>query len=172
MLKQQKYIIRSNNFRIIEAEVNKTRRIRSKKISKLTSTFDILLLLNKISRIKLPTMLNMVIVKEYLGMDIIFGCGLCKRANKSLDAVISHNIIDCKYTNPNLQCMKCTSRLGYVCISHKTNQCYHDEDEHLEYDDHDHDYDYSDDDHDDDHTDESDIEFDAEDHRSENGTYY
>lgn len=124
---QKKYIISKNQFRIIEAEVNKTRRIRSKKINKLPCTYNILKLLVRITKNSLPSVLNKVIIKEFLGLDNFGGCCDCKKAGRSLDTLISHQTEMCKFSNKKLQCINC-KHYGEVCISHTTSECSYNKD--------------------------------------------
>lgn len=128
VMKAKKYIIAKNQFRLIEKEVNKTRRIRAKKINKLPTSYNILKLLVKASKNSLPTVLNIVIIKEFLGLDNFIGCINCKKAGRSLDTVISHQTEMCKFNDKSQQCLHC-SNFSYICTSHISSKCSHYEDQ-------------------------------------------
>ena len=123
-VKKQNMIIKKNQFRLIEAEVNKTRRIRAIKINRLgKDDLNKLRFLVQASKNKLPTIIYQIILKEFVGLEFKSGCAECKKANRPFDIIISHNSHECKFTHKHLHCVNCSTS-SFKCINHTTDKCY------------------------------------------------
>lgn len=122
-LEKKDLIIKKNQFRLIEAEINKTRRIRSIKINRLRkSDDDKLMLLVQATKNKFPTILYQIILKEFLGLEFKSGCVECKKANRQLDIIISHKSSECKFTHKHLHCTHCRASV-FKYTNHTTDKC-------------------------------------------------
>lgn len=124
LMEKKKIILKKNQFRLIEAEVNKTRRIRSIKINRLgKDDLNKFMLLVQASKNKLPTIIYQIILKEFVGLEFKSGCAQCKKANRPFDIIISHNSHECKFTHKHLHCVNCSTS-SFKCINHTTDKCY------------------------------------------------
>jgi hypothetical protein len=119
--KINKLQINSDLLRKITGELNKRRRIRTKKVKRFKYQYvkSLYLCFNH----NLPIELTRLIVNEFI--DCSRGCVHCEKMKLPIDVIISHDSSSCKFANKSLQCLTCKSnnRSLVACSSHLTQFC-------------------------------------------------